>query len=116
MLSHKPPEFRQLFTNGHAYQYASSSFIDSYHENVGDEIRGVYGKALQVVFQAATAFAGLAFLLALFEKELPLRTELETEYGLKESKSKVPSTTKNFDATMIVGEGEREMSSENSTT
>jgi len=110
------PEARQLFTNGHAYQYASSSFIDSYHENVGDEIRGVYGKALQVVFQAATAFAGLAFLLALFEKELPLRTELETEYGLKESKSKVPSTTKNFDATMIVGEGEREMSSENSTT
>jgi len=45
------------------------------------------------VFQVATAFAGLAFLLVFLEKEVPLRTKLDTEYGLKESKAKESKKT-----------------------
>jgi hypothetical protein len=35
------------------------------------------------VFLIAIAFAGLAFLLSLVEKEIKLRTDLDTQYGLE---------------------------------
>ena len=79
---------RQLLLGGNAYQYVSASFVDSYPEPVRSQIRNVYKDAMQLVFQVGIAFAGLAFLLVFLEKEVPLRTELETEYGLKESKIK----------------------------
>ncbi|KAI9650416.1 hypothetical protein NHQ30_000430 [Ciborinia camelliae] len=86
---------QRLFTGGDAYQYASSSFIDSYPSPVSDEIREVYRRALQVVFAAGTAFAGLAFLLVFLEKEVPLRTKLETEYGLKDTRVNKPKNVGN---------------------
>lgn len=82
------PDARRLFSGGHAYQYASASFITSFPDATAKEIRSVYQAAMQVVFQAAIAFSGLAFLLVFLEKEIPLRTELETEFGLKKESSK----------------------------
>ncbi|KAK0629904.1 major facilitator superfamily domain-containing protein [Bombardia bombarda] len=74
-----------LMKGGGAYQYASSAFIKAF-ENLADqaEIRAVYRQALQRTFLVGVAFGGVAWCLCWFEKDLVLRTELVTEYGLKE--------------------------------
>ena len=61
--------------------------VNSYPEPVKEQIRRVFENALQRVFEVGIAFPGSAFLLVFLEKEIPLRTELETEFGLKESKT-----------------------------
>ena len=88
---------RRLLSGGNAYQYVSASFVNSYPEPTRSQIRMVYRDALQLVFEVGIAFAGLAFLLVFLEKEVTLRTELETEYGLKESKMKGRSDTAEID-------------------
>jgi len=82
------PEARQLLGNGGAYQQASAAFVHRFPAKVQEEIRGLYTSAIDRVFWIGTVFAGVACLLVLIEKEVPLRTELDTQYGLeKEEKT-----------------------------
>ncbi|KAJ4388092.1 hypothetical protein N0V93_008697 [Gnomoniopsis smithogilvyi] len=70
---------------GGAYEHATAEFVQSFPSAlVRAEVRHVYRLALQRVFQCAIAFSGFCFILCLFEKDIPLRTELVTEYGLKD--------------------------------
>ncbi|KAI2473092.1 MFS general substrate transporter [Annulohypoxylon bovei var. microspora] len=78
------PRARQLLAGGGAYQHASAAFVTSFPDPVVAEIRAVYREALKLVFLTAVAFGGLATLLFLLEKDVPLRQQLETEYGLTE--------------------------------
>ncbi|KAI2473347.1 major facilitator superfamily domain-containing protein [Annulohypoxylon bovei var. microspora] len=82
------PGVRDLLANGDAYQYGSASFVGSFPQPLQGEIVSVYRDALRLVFEVAIAFGGLAVLLVFFEKEIPLRTELETEYGMKDPSKK----------------------------
>ncbi|KAK9775316.1 putative Major facilitator superfamily (MFS) profile domain-containing protein [Seiridium cardinale] len=82
------PAAGSLMSGGGAYQYASATFVDSFSEPARSEIRVVYREALKLVFQTSVAFGGLACLLVFLEKEMKLRKELKTEYGLKDSSSK----------------------------
>ncbi|KAI1381463.1 major facilitator superfamily domain-containing protein [Hypoxylon crocopeplum] len=79
---------RDLLVNGDAYSYGSASFVGSFPQPLQSQVISVYRDALRLVFEVAVAFGGLAVLLVLFEKEIPLRTELDTEYGLKDSPKK----------------------------
>jgi hypothetical protein len=76
------PVASQLLRDGGAYQYASAAFVTSFPKPIATEIRTAYMEALRVVFYAGTAFGGLASLLFLLEKDVPLRQHLKTEYGL----------------------------------
>jgi MFS family permease len=73
---------RAIFSRGDAYQFATADFIRQFPTVVQDQIINIYTLALERLFHIGIAFAGLAFVLALFELEVPLRTELETEFGL----------------------------------
>ena len=55
-------------------------------EQLRNEIVDIYSDALKVVWAVGAGFGAFAFLLAFFEKEIKLRTELEIEYGLEEEK------------------------------
>jgi hypothetical protein len=85
------PAARALLANGNAYEHASRKFIWGFEESTRVEIIGVYTEALKVVWQVGIAMAGLGFALVFVEKELKLRTELESEYGMKQ-KEKVAET------------------------
>ena len=76
----------QLLSGGKAYEFASARFVGSFPPTVRDEIIGVYSDSLKLVWYIAIVFSGFAFLLVFFEKQIKLRTELDTEYGLKEVK------------------------------
>jgi len=39
------------------------------------------------MWQVSIAFAAVNFLIIIFKKQVPLRTELETEYGMEEAKN-----------------------------
>ncbi|KAL9130698.1 MAG: hypothetical protein Q9217_001177 [Psora testacea] len=74
---------RGLLSGGQAYSRASRDFINSFPTGLRQELIGVYSDSLKLVWQVGIAFSGLSFLLVFLEKEIKLRTTLETEFGLK---------------------------------
>ncbi|KAI1372088.1 MFS general substrate transporter [Hypoxylon crocopeplum] len=81
------PLVARMISAGGAYQAASASFVEQFPPVLQAEVRAVYRIATQRVFQIAIVFSGVAFLLTLFEKEVALRTTLETEFGLEEKEN-----------------------------
>ncbi|CAI7634184.1 unnamed protein product [Penicillium discolor] len=75
---------RQVLSNGHAYQYVSNTFIDGLSGSVKNEVIGVFSDSLKLVWEISIAFCGLVCILVFLEKEVPLRKELETDYGMTE--------------------------------
>ncbi|KAM7196185.1 Major facilitator superfamily domain containing protein [Rhypophila sp. PSN 637] len=72
-----------MLIGGGAYGSASAAQVQQYPPEVQTGIRLVYTEALRLVFLVAIAFAGVGFLLSLFEDEIVLRKRLQTEFGLK---------------------------------
>ncbi|KAI0842318.1 MFS general substrate transporter [Hypoxylon sp. FL0890] len=77
------PAAVKMLANGGAYGSASAAQVKQFPTSIQIEIRSVYSQAIQRVFQVSVAFAGVGFLLSLFEDEIVLRKTLDTEYGLK---------------------------------
>ncbi|KAK1149548.1 hypothetical protein N8T08_005097 [Aspergillus melleus] len=78
------PEAGAILRVSDAYQQASREFVHSFPEELQTDIVQAYTDALQRVWQISIIFAGLGFLVAWLEREVELRTTLETEYGLKD--------------------------------
>jgi hypothetical protein len=82
------PEVRTLLSAGDAYASATRAFVMRFEEPVRTQIREVFMLAIRRVFVTSAAFSGTAFVLSLFEKNIPLRTELVTEFGLEEDEER----------------------------
>lgn len=78
---------RALMSGGRDSSRASRDFIYSFQGALRKEIISVYSDSLKLVWQVAIVFSALTFLLVFVEKEIKLRTELDTEYGLKKVKA-----------------------------
>lgn len=78
------PAVQDLLASGQAYEHGTAAFIGAYKGQVQAEIVDVYADALKLVWQVAICFSGLAFCVVFVEREIPLRTELDTEFGLTE--------------------------------
>ncbi|OBT78521.1 hypothetical protein VF21_01054 [Pseudogymnoascus sp. 05NY08] len=75
---------RELLSHGHAYQYGSRDFVNSFAEPLKSQIIGVYSDSLRVVWFVALGVSAIPFLLSFGEEQIKLRKELDTEYGLEE--------------------------------
>jgi len=73
---------RAAFTHGQAYQHATKAFLNSFPPAIQEQLVNVYVEALKRVWQIGVVFAGITFLSVFLEKEIKLRTELDTEFGL----------------------------------
>ena len=76
------------FADGQAYQLATKAFLDSLPPSdsmVREQVIAIFERAVHVVFYFIVALSGLGLLLVLLEKEIPMRTENNTEFGLDES-------------------------------
>lgn len=80
------PAVSAQLAGGEAYSHVSSTFIRSLAPQVQREVVSVYTDTLKLVWYVSLAFAALGFIITFFEKEMTLRTELETEYGIKDEK------------------------------
>jgi hypothetical protein len=81
------PRIAEMLTGGRAYQYATAAFVNGI-EDVATraEVVEVFTGALRQVWLIGIAFAGIGFLLVFVEKEVELRNELNTEFGMEERK------------------------------
>lgn len=77
------PAAAQMLSSGGAYGSASAAQVKQFPPAIQTEMISIYSQALRRVFQVSIAFAGVGFLLSLFEDEIVLRKRLDTEYGLK---------------------------------
>ncbi|KAK4147663.1 MFS-type transporter ucsD [Dichotomopilus funicola] len=76
--------------DGRAYQFATRAFLMEgiRDEGVREVVRGVFRDSIRVVWYAGIGFAGAAWLLVWLEKEVPLRTTVDSQYGLEEGQKK----------------------------
>jgi EmrB/QacA subfamily drug resistance transporter len=84
------PTLAARLADGQAYQLATKAFLDSLPPSdslVREEVIAIFEHAIHVVFYVLVALAGLGLLLVLVEKEVPMRTENNTEFGLDESEN-----------------------------
>jgi MFS family permease len=73
---------REKLSGGVAYQLAASSFIRSLENDTHAQVQEVYLLALKAVWYAAMVLGLTGLIAVAVEKHVPLRTELETQYGL----------------------------------
>lgn len=81
------PTLAARLIDGHAYELATKAFLDSLEPSdsqLRDHVIAIFEHAIHIVFYALVAFAGLGLLLVFLEKEVPMRTENATEFGLEE--------------------------------
>ncbi|KAI1259158.1 MFS general substrate transporter [Xylariaceae sp. FL1019] len=83
------PTARLGLQNGDAYSSATRDFITSLSEPARSQTIEVFSRALKKVFLIGIAFPILSFLLSFVEREVKLRTVLETEYGLEDKNEKI---------------------------
>lgn len=74
---------RHQLSDGQAYGYATHKYITQFQNPTRLQIIQSFAGALKFLWCISTAFSGTAFFLALLEKDVPLRTELSTEFGLE---------------------------------
>ncbi|MCJ1384436.1 hypothetical protein MMC17_007552 [Xylographa soralifera] len=84
--------------NGQAYGHATKAFLDSLTDaTVRSQVTGVFADALGYMWYVAIALAGLGFLIVIIEKEVPLRKELDTEFGMSQKQAKKDAPSRETD-------------------
>ncbi|KAI0023524.1 major facilitator superfamily domain-containing protein [Xylariomycetidae sp. FL0641] len=86
------PALRSQLSDGQAYAFASQAHIlkDEYPSDVWGDVTGVYVESLRAIWWFGLALSILSFLVVGGERELELRKELETEYGLEANEATGP--------------------------
>ncbi|KAF2765482.1 MFS general substrate transporter, partial [Teratosphaeria nubilosa] len=79
---------RSQLMGGHAYEHATKSFVKQFGEPLQSEVVGVFTDSLKLGWQLSTIFSGVSFLLVFLEREIPLRKELDTEFGMEDKAPK----------------------------
>ncbi|KAK5047794.1 hypothetical protein LTR84_006459 [Exophiala bonariae] len=79
------PSLVARLADGQAYQLATKAFLDSLDNTlIRNQLIAIFEHAIHVDFYVLVAFAGFGLLLVLLEKEVPMRTQNNTEFGLEE--------------------------------
>jgi hypothetical protein len=78
------PTIQSVLSGGNAYAHGTKQFMSTLSPRVRSETVEVFVESLRVVWIVAAAICAASTLLIPFEKEIPMRTELETEYGYKD--------------------------------
>ena len=83
------PDVVTALAGGRAYQHATKMFLDSQQNlTVRSQIIGVFSDSLKTIWYVAMAIASLGFVLVIAEREVPLRKQLDTEFGMAEKTEK----------------------------
>ncbi|KAF1951800.1 MFS general substrate transporter [Byssothecium circinans] len=75
-------QIRQEMGSGRAYERVSGAYVQSLTPLLQAEVISVYLQALKAVWIGAVAFGATGILAVLVEKHIPLRTEMNTEFGI----------------------------------
>ncbi|KAH8819909.1 general substrate transporter [Xylogone sp. PMI_703] len=74
-------------SSGKAYEYATKTFLDSIEDPASRaQVVDLFSSSMKTVWYVGIAFAGFGWLLVWLEKEVTLRSKLNTKFGLEEKK------------------------------
>ncbi|KAI0095663.1 MFS general substrate transporter [Hypoxylon sp. NC0597] len=76
------PSARELIASGQAYSHATSAVLLSLETHTRDQVIGVLTDSLKLVWIVAVVIAGVSFFAIFVEREIGLRDDLNTSYGL----------------------------------
>jgi hypothetical protein len=76
------------FAAGKAYGDASAQFLESLSTQTRVQVIAVQSSALRRSWQVAIGFGAVGFIAAALMRQIPLRKELETDFGIDEKKGK----------------------------
>ncbi|KAL2129433.1 hypothetical protein VTI74DRAFT_7807 [Chaetomium olivicolor] len=76
---------REELSNGQAYEHASSTFISRFDEQVRSQILGAFTASFRLVWAIFLALAALGLVITFLERQVRLRRDLNSDFGLKES-------------------------------
>ncbi|KAK3903165.1 general substrate transporter [Staphylotrichum tortipilum] len=83
------PSLAVYLDGGKAYQYATQTFLDSIQDPASRaEVIEIFSSSIRIVWYVGVGFAGLGWLLVWLEKEVTLRSRLNTKFGLEEKQKK----------------------------
>lgn len=82
------PKVAEMFTKGKAYESATAEFINSFPPDLKREIVSVYVDSLKYVWYISVVFSGISFFLVFLERQIKMRTELDTDFGIADNKKK----------------------------
>ena len=83
------PTLARNLSGGQAYEFTTQKFLNSIDDaTLRGEVVYVFTQAMRTVWYVGLAFALLGLVVTLFEKEVTLRTALETEFGMVEEKKR----------------------------
>lgn len=82
---------RGALGRGKAYQYVSGDLVKSLPPLIRTEVMDVYTRSLRVGWAVAAGVAFVGILLVLVEKHVPLRNQVDSEYGLEDYAGKADS-------------------------
>ncbi|KAI0114678.1 MFS general substrate transporter [Hypoxylon sp. NC0597] len=80
------PELQSALGSGAALGYTTRQFLMSLASDTRDQVVNIFTDAFQITWYISLAFSLLGFILCFGEKQLELRTTLDTEFGLDEKK------------------------------
>ncbi|KAF2431627.1 MFS general substrate transporter [Tothia fuscella] len=89
-LSHRVVDTtaRNLVSQGQAYSHASRDFLNGLDAVTKGEVISVFSDSLRLVWIVAVVFVGFAFFTVFLEREIKLRVENDTEFGIKDQPEK----------------------------
>ncbi|KAG8161962.1 hypothetical protein KVR01_007727 [Diaporthe batatas] len=80
----------KFLNSGKAYQHATQTFLDSIVDpSSRQEVVNLFRFSMRTVWYVGIAFAGLGWLLVWLEREVTLRSKLNTKFGLEEKNKKL---------------------------
>ncbi|TPX23997.1 hypothetical protein DIZ76_013340 [Coccidioides immitis] len=85
---------------GKAYEHATKLFLEALPARIRQEVISVFSDSLKRTWQIAIAFAALGFVVVIGAREVPLRQELDTEYGMEDGSRK--------NSVVVMEEGEKD--------
>lgn len=86
------PAARAALSGGKAYEEASASLSSQFTGEVHSQVIHVYNMGLKRVWQIGIVFSAVSLVVALLEKEVPMRKDLNTDFGLEKSKQTSETT------------------------
>lgn len=76
---------RRELSNGQAYEHATATFISKFDEEVRDQILGAFTTSFKLVWAIFLALAAMGLLVTFLERQVRLRRDLDSDFGLKEA-------------------------------
>lgn len=79
------PAIRERLSRGRAYEYGTRTFLESLQPETKVQVIENYQWSVKLAWQVGIGLAGLGLLTTFLQREVHLRTEIDTEFGIKDN-------------------------------